>query len=141
VLEGDRWKHEDGTPPNLDLPVNRETVITVAEVRRAQKKVLPDPARRSKHDGMSVALNVAAADVGSILLYKATDHPAPLNSEVRDDSYFLVWQTSAQKTMLREFGSKSIWFIDATYNCTIYEGLLLTSLLVKDDHGRGMYIY
>jgi hypothetical protein len=25
--------------------------------------------------------------------------------------------------------------IDATYNCTVYEGLLLTSLLVKDDHG------
>jgi hypothetical protein len=137
TFEGDTWKHEDGAAPNLDKPVDRETLITVADVRRAQKRVLPDPARRSKHDGMSIALAIADAEQGSILLYKSIDHPAPVNSDVRDDSYLLIWQTSAQKAMLREFGRDSIWFIDATYNCTTYDGLLLTSLLVKDQHGRG----
>jgi hypothetical protein len=65
---------------------------------------------------MSIALTVADAKQGSIQLYKSIDHPPPVNLDVQDDSYLLIWQTSAQKAMLQEFGHNSIWFINTTYN-------------------------
>jgi hypothetical protein len=44
TFEGNMWKHKDSAMPDLDQPVDWETLIAIVNVCRTQKWVLPDPA-------------------------------------------------------------------------------------------------
>lgn len=120
-------------------PISRELLITAANVQRARKRMVADATRLHGADGLSVALHVAQAEKGSILLYKPTDSAPPLHSGVRPNSFLLVWQTEWQAARLQKHRHQSIWFMDATHNTTRYLNMLLSSILVKDRHGRGTF--
>jgi hypothetical protein len=48
-------------------------------------------------------------------------------------------QTGWQRKMFEKYGG-AILCIDATHNVTMYENLNLTTLVVRDKLGHGMYL-
>jgi hypothetical protein len=93
------------------------------------------------HDGRSVAKLVKdLEDRGAVVLSKPVDGKVPLGSGLNASTFCLIVQTRWQAERLREFGSNSIWFMDATHNTTQYENMLLTTIMVRDRHKHGEHL-
>jgi hypothetical protein len=71
-----------------------------------------------------------------LLNYKSLASPAPPGSGLQGDVYFLAVQTEAQRKVFERLRSNLVC-IDETHNTTMYEKLILTTLLVRDEWGHG----
>jgi hypothetical protein len=117
----------------------RNDFITLADIRRIEKAIEAEDIRLHHDDGKSVFLwaeQLRASD--SLLGFKSRACPVPLGSKLANDAFTLMIQTPLQREQFHCYGNKSIAFIDGTHNTTMYENMILTTIIVRDHWGHGM---
>ena len=120
-----------------ESPSRRDDFIVLADVRRIEKSIEAETIRLDRDDGKSIEAWVERLRTdGSLLEYKSLASPAPPGSGLQHDVYFLAVQTEAQRKVFERLGSNLVC-IDGTHNTTMYENLILTTLLVRDEWGHG----
>jgi hypothetical protein len=110
----------------------------MADIRRIQKGIEAEDIRMHSKDSLSTLewVNRCRED-GSLLAFKASSDPAPLNSELDADAFALCIQTRYQQECWEKHG-RSFAGLDATHNTTYYENMSLFTVLVRDPWGHGI---
>lgn len=116
---------------------HRNDFITLADIRHIEKAIEAEDIRLDRDNGKSVFLwaeCLCASD--SLLGFKSRACPVPLGSKLADDAFTLMVQTPSQQQQFHCYGNKGITFIDRTHNTTMYENMILTTIIVRDhpDH-------
>ena len=78
------------------------------------------------------------SEKGVLTFYKDKQDRAPINSRLPEDAFVLCIQTEFQLDAFRHLGDGFIG-IDATYNITQYQDLLLFTIIARDRWGHGNY--
>jgi len=113
-------------------------LIVLADVRRIEKRIEAQLVRLDRDDGKSVRKWTEQLESeGSLLGFKSVSCPVPTKSGLADEVFLLAIQTKAQQTLFREFGN-TLAFIDGTHNTTMYENMVLTTIIVRDNWGHGI---
>lgn len=109
----------------------RDELITLADVRRIEKAIEAETIRLDHDDGKSVFLwakRLRASD--SLLGFKSCACPVPPDSKLEADAFVLMVQTPSQRDQFHCYRNKAIVFIDRTHNTTMYQNMILTTILV-----------
>ncbi|XP_068087050.1 uncharacterized protein [Anabrus simplex] len=125
---------------NMEQSVERIHLLSRQDLRNIEKEfLLKSESQFHKNDAVSVDLWVQQmskfTDCSPVLFYK----PQGMVSEsemFKDDDFVLIIMTSAQESLLKQFGNKKIC-IDSTHGTNQYD-FQLTSLLVVDEYGEGI---
>jgi hypothetical protein len=72
-----------------------------------------------------------------LLAFKASADPAPGDSALEAETFFLAFQTEFQREMWKKYGHGRLACINATHNVTQYSNMQLYTLLARDEHGHG----
>lgn len=72
----------------------------------------------------------------SVLAFKSVADVPPEGSQLGANDFVLILQDSYQKEQFEKHGSKFSG-IDATHNVTYYKGMLLFTIIVRDNWGHG----
>lgn len=72
----------------------------------------------------------------SVLAFKSAGDAPPEGSLLAANDSVLILQDSYQKELFEKHGPKFAG-IDATHNVTYYKGMLLFTLIVRDNWGHG----
>lgn len=71
------------------------------------------------------------------MYYKDKQDLSPEGSDLDDKLFILCIQTSFQKSAYERLGNGFLG-IDATHNVTQYKGILLFTLMARDNWGHGV---
>ncbi len=89
------------------------------------------------NDAISVRLWVAKLQQGGTAAFlKDRQDPSPQGSNIANDTFLLCVQTEFQRVRFQALGSDFL-SIDATHNTTLYTGVQLYTLIVRDLWGHG----
>jgi hypothetical protein len=116
----------------------RDHYITMGEICRIRKEVLRADIRLDANDAHSTRIWVSKLQSqGDFVYYKDKRDPSPEGSDLADNIFALCIQTKFQKEAYERLGSGFLG-IDATHNITQYKGILLFTLMARDNWGHGM---
>ncbi|KAJ7161863.1 hypothetical protein C8R43DRAFT_880427 [Mycena crocata] len=119
---------------------SRAEFIQLRDVRRIETEIEAETVRLHPDDGLSTLKWVEHMDAkGHILGFKSKTDPPPPGSGLAQDLFTLMIQTRWQQRMFQKYG-ENLLCIDGTHNVTMYENLVLTTLVVRDNWGHGMYL-
>ncbi len=107
-------------------------------MRRIEKAIEAETVRLNRDDGKSVFLwvdRLRASD--SLLGFKSRVCSAPLGSKLANDAFVLMIQSPSQRELFHRYGNNGVIFIDGTHNTTMYQNMILTTILVRDHWGHG----
>ncbi|KAG6807961.1 hypothetical protein H0H92_005889, partial [Tricholoma furcatifolium] len=120
-------------PEAMSEKMVRNDFVTLADVRRIEKAIEAEAIRFHQNDGLSIREWVQLlARKGTLLGYKSRTCEIPLGSGLAADTFFLAIQSDWQRSQFRNRGSHLLC-IDGTHNITMYENLILTTLIVRDE--------
>lgn len=71
----------------------------------------------------------------SVLAFKSAADAPPEGSQLAADDFVLILQDSYQKELFERHGPRFAG-IDATHNTTYYKGMLLFTIIVRDEWGH-----
>jgi len=113
--------------------------MTTGEICRIRKEVLRADIRLDNNDAHSTRIWVnKLQSEGNFVYYKDKRDPVPERSNLSDNLFALCIQTKYQKEAYARLGSNGFLGIDATHNVTQYKGILLFTLMARDNWGHGM---
>ena len=116
----------------------RDHYITMGEICRIRKEVLRADIRLDANDANSTWIWVSKLQLqGDFVYYKDKRDPSPEGSDLADNLFALCIQTRYQKEAYERLGNGFLG-IDATHNVTQYKGILLFTLMARDNWGHGM---
>ena len=130
----------DNLSPGPGPAPHRNDFIVLADVRRIEKAIEAEDIRLDRDDGKSAfhwAEKLRASQ--SLLCFKSRACPAPVGSNLADDAFVLAMQTPSQREQFHQYGHNGIAYIDGTHNETMYQNMILTTVLVRDHWGQGKY--
>ena len=116
----------------------RDHYITMGEIGRIRKDIERERIRLDPNDSNSTRIWVDnLVSEGHFICYKDKLDQPPDGSNLADDVFFLCIQMKFQKDAFRRLGNAFLG-VDATHNCTQYEGILLFTMMARDHWGKGM---
>ena len=116
----------------------REHYITRGEICRIRKDVERANIQLDLNDAQSTRIWVnTLQSEGEFMYYKDKRDPPPEGSDLASDLFILCLQTNFQKKAYKRLGNGFLG-IDATHNVTQYKGILLFTLMARDNWGHGM---
>ena len=117
----------------------RRDLITYDYVRKLQKQLEAEYVRFSSNDGQSTRdwADKLRADDSLLGEFKGVTDEAPAGSCLAADTLFLAVQTPYQRERFKNLCHRGLVCIDATHNTTMYQGVLLTTLIGRDKWGHG----
>ena len=117
---------------------DRDYYITMRDINRCRRIVEDVEIRLDGNDAVSLRLWVHRLQQASaVCVLKDKKDPVPPESGLSPDSFVLCIQTEFQRDRFLALGDNFL-SIDATHNTTLYEGVQLFTLLVRDLWGHGM---
>ncbi|KAF7371682.1 hypothetical protein MVEN_00024400 [Mycena venus] len=139
LLHGGVYHNDSGFEDDENGAVaSRNDFIQLRDIRRIEKAIEAESVRLDPDDGQSTLKWVERLQSqGALLGFKAKSDPPPPSSGLEPDTFSLMIQTKWQQKKFQQYG-QHLLCIDATHNTTIYEKLLLTTLVVRDKHGHGV---
>lgn len=112
--------------------------IQLRDILRTKKDIEAETVRLHPDDGESIRVWVEElCRQGFLLGFKAKSDPPPPGSGLESDMFSLMVQTKWQQKKYAELGQHLVC-IDGTHNTTVYENMILTTLLVHDKWGHGI---
>jgi hypothetical protein len=112
--------------------------MTTGEICRIRKDVQRADIQLDANDAQSTRIWVEKLrSQGDFVYYKDKRDPPPEGSDVADNLFALCIQTKFQKEAYERLGNGFLG-IDATHNVTQYKGILLFTLMARDNWGHGM---
>ena len=119
------------------MRTDHDYYITMCDINRCHRIVEGVEIRLDGNDAVSLRLWVLRLQqAGAVCVLKDMQDPAPPESGLSPDSFVLCIQTKFQKERFLALGNNFV-SIDATHNTTLYEGIQLFTLLVRDLWGHG----
>ena len=116
----------------------RDHYITNGEICRIRKEILRTDIRLDANDAHSTRIWVSKLQSqGDFVYYKDKRDLPPAGSALADNLFALCIQTKFQKDAYKRLGNGFLG-IDATHNVTQYKGILLFTLMARDNWGHGM---
>ena len=116
---------------------DRDYYITMRDINRCRRIVEDVEIRLDGNDAVSLRLWVhRLQQAGAVCVLKDMKDPVPPESGLSPDSFVLCIQTEFQRDRFLALGDNFV-SIDATHNTTLYEGIQLFTLLVRDLWGHG----
>lgn len=116
----------------------RDHYITNGEICRIRKEVLRAEIRLDANDALSTRIWVdKLRSQGDFVYYKDKLDPPPEGSDLANNLFALCIQSKFQKEAYERLGNGFLG-IDATHNVTQYKGILLFTLMARDNWGHGM---
>jgi hypothetical protein len=110
----------------------------MGEICRIRKEVLRADIRLDANDAHSTRIWVSKLQSqGDFVYYKDKRDPSPEGSDLADNLFALCIQTKFQKEAYERLGNGFLG-IDATHNVTQYKGILLFTLMARDNWGHGV---
>ena len=110
----------------------------MGEICRIRKEALRADIRLDANDAQSTRIWVnRLQSQGDFVYYKDKRDPSPEGSDLASNLFALCIQTKFQREAYERLGNGCLG-IDATHNVTQYKGILLFTLMVWDNWGRGM---
>ncbi|KAJ7867319.1 hypothetical protein B0H13DRAFT_2351978 [Mycena leptocephala] len=131
--------YDDDNLFNEDRIAGRNEFIQLQDIRRIEKAIEAETVCLHPDDGQSTLRwveNLRAKDY--LLGFKLKSDPPPPSSGLAADVFTLMVRTKWQRKMFAKYG-QHILCIDATHNTTVYEKLLLTTLVVRDKHAHDIH--
>ena len=115
----------------------RDHYMTMGEIGQIRKDIKRESIWLDPNDTKSTQIWVETLQSeGNFVHYKdKLDHP-PEDSNLAEDIFFLCIQMKFQRDAFQRLGNAFLG-IDATHNCTQYEGILLFTMMVWDHWGKG----
>ena len=92
-----------------------------------------------KHAKDEISMKIWLDDLGKLganSFCKDRLDPPPPGSRLAEDLLILVLQTRFQSDAFRRLGSGTLG-IDATHNTTCYSGVMLVTIMARDNWGHG----
>jgi hypothetical protein len=116
----------------------RDHYITNGEICRIRKEVERADIRLDANDAHSTRIWVnKLQSQGTFVYYKDKRDPPPEGSDLTDNLFMLCIQSKFQMEAYARLGNGFLG-IDATHNVTQYKGILLFTLMARDNWGHGM---
>ena len=116
----------------------RDHYITNGEICRIRKEVERADIRLDANDAHSTRIWVnKLQSQGTFMYYKDKRDPPPEGSDLTDNLFMLCIQSKFQMEAYARLGNRFLG-IDATHNITQYKGILLFTLMARDNWGHGM---
>src|SRR5260221_9679325 len=110
----------------------------MGEICRIRKEVQRADIRLDANDAHSTRIWVdKLRSQGEFVYYKDKLDPPPEGSDLANNLFALCIQTKYQKDTYKHLENRFLG-IDATHNITQYKGILLFTLMVRDNWGHGM---
>lgn len=117
----------------------RTEFIQLCDIRSIEKEIEAETVRLHPDDGQSTIRWVERLrSKGHLLGFKSRTDPVPTGSNLAPDLFLLMIQTDWQRRKFAKYG-EPLLCIDATHNTTMYENLNLTTLVVRDKWGHGVF--
>jgi hypothetical protein len=115
----------------------RDHYITMGEIGRIRKEIERENIRLDSNDATSTRIWVETLQSeGHFLCYKDKLDRPPDGSNLADDMFFLCIQMNFQRDAFQRLGNAFLG-VDATHNCTQYDGILLFTMMARDHWGKG----
>ena len=116
---------------------SRDRFISPQDITRLGRSLEHDKIWLHQEDAISTQIwaDKLRSENASIFYKTKLDLP-PSGSSLEQDAFVLCIQTPFQLDAFRRLGDSFIG-IDATHNTTIYEGLLLFTIIARDRWGHG----
>lgn len=118
----------------------RDHYITMGEIGRIRKDIERERIRLDPNDATSTRIWVetlqSEGTEGNFIAYKDKLDRPPDGSNLAEDVFFLCIQMKFQRDAFRRLGNAFLG-VDATHNCTQYEGILLFTMMAWDHWGKG----
>jgi hypothetical protein len=117
----------------------RDHYITMGEIGRIRKEIERESIRLDPNDARSTRIwveKLQSEGNGNFVYYKDKLDPPPEHSNLAEDVFFLCIQMKFQRDAFRRLGNAFLG-VDATHNCTQYEGILLFTMMARDRWGKG----
>jgi len=112
-------------------------LIALEEVNRITQALENDKIRLHPDDAVSTKLLIEElSGKGTLTFYKDKQDCTLINSRLPEDAFVLCIQTDFQLDAFQRLGNGFIG-IDATYNITQYQDLLLFTIIARDNWGHG----
>jgi hypothetical protein len=109
----------------------------MGEICRIKRETLRADIRLDANDALSAQIWVDnLRSQGDFVYYKGKQDPPPEGSYLADNLFTLIIQTRFQKEAYERLGNGFLG-IDATHNITQYKGILLFTLMARDNWGHG----
>ena len=109
----------------------------MGEICRIRKEVLRADIRLDANDAHSTRIWVdKLQSQGDFVYYKDKLDSSPEGSNLADNAFVLCIQSKFQKEAYACLGNGFLG-IDATHNVTQYKGILLFTLMARDNWGHG----
>src|SRR6267154_2359307 len=116
----------------------RDHYITMGEICRIRKEALCADIRLDANDAQSTWIWVnRLQSQGDFVYYKDKRDPSPEGSDLASNLFALCIQTKFQREAYERLGNGFL-SIDVTHNVTQYKGILLFTLMARDNWGRDM---
>ena len=116
---------------------SRNQLIALKEVNQIAQVIDDHKIRLHPDDAIATRLLMDELSTqGHLTFYKDKQDHAPINSRLPEDAFVLCLQTDFQLDTYQCLGSGFIG-IDATYNITQYQDLLLFTIIARDHWGHG----
>ena len=110
----------------------------MGEICRIRKEALRADIRLDANDVQSTQIWVNRLQLqGDFVYYKDKRDPSPEGSDLASNLFALCIQTKFQREAYERLANGFLG-IDATHNVTQYKGILLFTLMARDNWGRGM---
>ena len=115
----------------------RDHYITMGEIGRIRKDIERERIRLDANDATSTRIWVEMLQSeGNFVAYKDKLDRPPDGSNLAEDVFFLCIQMKSQRDAFLRLGNAFLG-VDATHNCTQYEGILLFTMMARDHWGKG----
>ena len=116
---------------------SHDRLITLKEVNQIAQVIDNHKIRLHPDDAIATRLLMDELSTqGHLTFYKDKQDCALINSRLPEDAFVLCLQTNFQLDTYRRLGGGFIG-IDATYNITQYQDLLLFTIIARDHWGHG----
>ena len=114
--------------------------MTMGQICRIRKEVLRGDIWLDNNDAHSTWIWVDKLRAqGDFVYYKDKRDPPPEGSDLADNLFMLCIQSQFQREAYKRLGNGFLG-IDATHNVTQYKGILLFTLMARDNWGHGMLL-
>ena len=109
----------------------------MGEIGRIRKDIERERIRLDANDAKSTLIWVEMLQSqGNFVCYKDKLDRPPDGSDLAEDVFFLCIQMKFQQEAFQRLGNAFLG-VDATHNCTQYEGILLFTMMARDHWGKG----
>jgi len=116
---------------------SHDQLIALKEVNQIAQVLDNHKIRLHPDDGIASKLLLnKLSEKGILTFYKNKQDHAPIDSKLPEGTFVLCLQTEFQLDAFRHLGDGFIG-IDATYNITQYQDLLLFTIIARDRWGHG----